>query len=263
MKVMNQNAPFHLSIKDDFESEKRERGFHFILYIDLLGTSGKSLIELEETIHFLYSRFKSTIEYLKRIYDKSYRFSQIKKVLIFQDSVFVVFDNSKMDNLNEILIYVRTIFAMCFVHQIPVRGGIAHGEVIMYENTIFGKPVECLIKNEKFDMLGIKIDQSIKNFHFSTQKEPIRFHKLTSDQGDDFLDWLIGLCIYFPAGKIEFASFSDYFEALMTKFKIPENENAKMKYENTKQFFYFALNYSPKLNQVFLNNQSRFTTQNL
>lgn len=244
----------------------------FVLIFDLLGTNNKSTSELYESLTFLYDEISAQVKAYQKRYSLVNKIELIQYFSIVQDTVIIAFEysnpnNQKVDSSNIALVieFCQALFVKCLYMKVPIRGGIAHGDVVFYGNSIFGAPLKKLKPNfDNYQMLGIYLDDDLKDVidEEDFTKNGLIFYPIikVKELGfpEKFLNWCPGLYQFQANTSKPFISIEDCFDYYFNRFEIPDSEGVKRKYEYTKKFFKSCLEFFPDLNTIFIQSQELF-----
>jgi hypothetical protein len=252
------------SIKDKIIEKKC-----FVLIFDLLGTNNKSSLALNDTLIFLYDQINAIVKFYEQKNKLFNKINLIEYVSIFQDTVIIAFEYSNSNNqkvhssnIAFVIEFCQALFVKCLYMKIPIRGGLAHGDVVFYGNSIFGEPLKKLKPHfDNFQMLGIYLDDDLKDVidEEDFSRNGLIFYPIIKANEPSFpkqfLNWCPGLYQYQAKTNNPFNSIDECFDFYFNRFEIPDLESIRRKYDNTKIFFKFCLENRPDLNKAFIQYQ--------
>lgn len=150
----------------------------FVAFLDILGFKDSVMRNTHDDI---YSKLTS-INKLKKTIEKSnynenlveyYNDSEVY-IVNFSDSIVVFSKNNSVFNFEHFLVTVRFLFGKCIDKGIPIKGGIAYGEVSVNksEQIYFGQPIiDAYLLEEDVNHFGIAFHNSVDNYIVINKEE--------------------------------------------------------------------------------------------
>ena len=131
----------------------------FVSYLDMLGFSGLLTCNLNRAWALLcdFERLKSGPENLRFGFDRKL----IEVETVFSDSIVIISRDDSDESMRAIVRRTLEVFSAAFQSSIPLRGAIAHGEMIVsHEPLLFTGPafVEAHRLGESQQFLGVSLD---------------------------------------------------------------------------------------------------------
>lgn len=121
-----------------------------------LGTSSLATL-YEEAINLTRHSHKATAElhvpWVPHAVGETQPFKEIEHVAVFSDTIIVFTENDSEDSLYTICHFTNTVFKLFLFKRLPLRGAIAHGDVIL-------KPSQSLFVGEGI-VTAHELEQSI------------------------------------------------------------------------------------------------------
>ena len=150
----------------------------FVAFLDILGFKDSVMRNTHDEIYnklTSINKLKKSIE--KSNYSKSlaeyYNDSEVY-IVNFSDSIVMFSKNNSVFNFEYFLVTVRFLFGQCISKGIPIKGGIAYGEVSVNksEQIYFGQPIiDAYILEEDVNHFGIAFHNSLDNYVMNHKEE--------------------------------------------------------------------------------------------
>lgn len=145
----------------------------FVAFFDILGFKEMVMRFSHNEIYSKLSEISKTKKWLEEI---SIAHNAIEKVgngeiytVSFSDSFVIFSKNDDAENFKFFLIAIRWFFAKSIEKNIPLKGGIAHGEISLNksEQIYFGQPIiDAYLIEEDVNYLGIACHYTIDKYIF-------------------------------------------------------------------------------------------------
>lgn len=150
----------------------------FVAFLDILGFKDSVMRNTHDEI---YSKLTS-INKLKKAIENSnysekmaeYYFDSEVYIVNFSDSIVMFSKNDNIYNFEYFLVTVRYLIGKCIDKGIPIKGGIAYGEVSVNksEQIYFGQPIiDAFLLEEDLNHFGIAFHNSIDKYVVDNKNE--------------------------------------------------------------------------------------------
>jgi len=145
--------------------------FRFVAFLDVLGFKDSVMRNTHEDI---YSKL-SSINRLKKSIEKSNNSIKLAEyyqdaevyIVNFSDSIVIFSKNNSVYNFEYFLIAVRFLFGKSIAANIPIKGGIAYGEISVNktEQIYFGQPIiDAYLLEEDLNFFGIALHNTVDKY---------------------------------------------------------------------------------------------------
>jgi len=147
--------------------EWKDKDCRFVAFFDILGFKDYVLSNDLDTV---YKRLQTLNELLPSDEDEKINSTNLKKNILtttFSDSIFIFSRTDDSDNFRAFTKFIKNFIRKAIVKEIPIKGAIAHGEIIAYKNRkIFcGQPIiDAYLLEEDLQYIGIVAHHSIDLF---------------------------------------------------------------------------------------------------
>lgn len=143
----------------------------FVAFLDILGFKDNVMRNTHDEI---YSKLTS-INKLKKTIENSNNNVSIEEyyhdsevyIVNFSDSIVIFSKNDSIYNFEYFLVTVRYLFGKCIKSGIPIKGGIAYGDISVNksEQIYFGQPIiDAYILEEDLNHFGIILHNSVDKY---------------------------------------------------------------------------------------------------
>ncbi len=165
----------------------------YVAFLDILGF--KDFV-LRNNIRVVHSRLKKLYELRPDDDESEYEseFSSRIRFTIFSDSIFIFSKDDDFGSLRLFLIYVKKVIRMALRKEIPLKGAIAYGNIVVDDehNLFCGQPIiDAYLLEEDLQYMGVV-------FHHTFEKS---FYNLSESQIDKLSSWLKEVSTPFKYGK--------------------------------------------------------------
>ncbi|MFN3753834.1 hypothetical protein [Flavobacterium sp.] len=143
----------------------------FVAFLDILGFKDSVMRNTHDDI---YSKLTSINKVKKTIENSNnnesfveYYFDSEVYIVNFSDSIVIFSKNDDVYNFEYFLVAVRYLFGKCIDNGIPVKGGVAYGEVSVNksEQIYFGQPIiDAYLLEEDLNHFGIVLHNSVDKY---------------------------------------------------------------------------------------------------
>jgi hypothetical protein len=163
------------------KSNWKTTDYRFVAFLDILGFKDSVMRNSHDDI---YSKL-AKINKLKKSIEKGNNSQTLSKNFIdsevyivnFSDSIVIFSKNDTLYNFEYFLIAVRYLFGKCLDAKIPIKGGIAHGEISVNksEQIYFGQPIiDAYLLEEDINYFGIAFHNSTDDYITKNYNELIK-----------------------------------------------------------------------------------------
>lgn len=157
----------------------------FVAFLDILGfkdlISKKSHAEIYDKLNTI-SKTKNLLEDVpENIINHNYKDAEIY-IVSFSDSIIVFSKNDSLENFQYFLVSVRYLFAKTVAAGIPLKGGIAVGEISVNksEQIYFGQAIiDAYLMEEDVNYIGVVCNYSIDNYIKNSKINNLLFEQKT------------------------------------------------------------------------------------
>lgn len=142
----------------------------FVAFLDILGFKDSIMRNSHDEIYAqlsIINKFKNTIESSSNENLEEYYSDSDVYVVNFSDSIVIFSKNDSVFNFEYFIVMVRYLFGKCIDNKIPIKGGIAYGEISLNksEQIYFGQPIiDAYLLEEDVNHLGITFHNSIDKY---------------------------------------------------------------------------------------------------
>lgn len=165
-------------MSDSIKTNWKTTDFRFVAFLDILGFKDSVMRNSHEEI---YSKLTS-INKLKKSIEKSNYTDNLAEyykdcevyIVNFSDSIVIFSKNDDVFNFEYFLVAVRFLFGRCIVKEIPIKGGIAYGEISVNksEQIYFGQPIiDAYLLEEDLNHFGIALHNSVDKYIYDKSEE--------------------------------------------------------------------------------------------
>ena len=150
----------------------------FVAFLDILGFKDSVMRNSHEDI---YSKLTSINKIKKTIENSNnnvslaeYYFDSEVYIVNFSDSIVIFSKNDDLYNFEYFLVTVRYLFGKCIGNGIPIKGGIAYGDVSVNksEQIYFGQPIiDAYLLEEDLNHFGIVLHNSVDKYILENNKD--------------------------------------------------------------------------------------------
>jgi hypothetical protein len=143
----------------------------FVAFIDILGFKDLVSKNNHAEIYEQLSKISKTKKFLENIAEngkilEKYKDAEIY-IVSFSDSIVIFSKNDDINNFYFFLLAVRWLFAKTIEAKIPIKGGLAHGEVSLNksEQIYFGQAIiDAFMMEEDVNYIGVVAHNTIDNY---------------------------------------------------------------------------------------------------
>lgn len=143
----------------------------FVAFLDILGFKDLVMRKSHEEIYAILNEISKT----KKLVENAINLDKVSEVFIdadvyvvtFSDSIIIFSKNDSLENFKYFLFATRWLFTGAFNKQIPIKGGMAYGEVSLNkkEQIYFGQPIiDAYLMEEDVNYMGIVAHNSIDSY---------------------------------------------------------------------------------------------------
>lgn len=143
----------------------------FVAFLDILGFKDLVMRSSHDDIYKLLnniSNIRNTIEKVNDIGDKPSILEDAEVYTVsFSDSIVLFSKNDSEENFNMFIHSVNWLFSKSIEKSIPLKGGIAHGEISINKSSqvYFGQPIiDAYLLEEEVNYFGVVAHNSIDSY---------------------------------------------------------------------------------------------------
>ena len=165
----------------------------YVAFLDVLGF--KDYV-LRHSIDDVYKRLQTLNGFRPEEGERDYDSDEEKriKVSIFSDSIFIFTRDDGFVTLRHFLSYVKRVLRMALRSEIPLKGAIAYGDIVVDEerNLFCGQPIiDAYLLEEDLQYMGVVFHHSFEEVYF----------KLSDTQFKRVSEWIKEVLTPFKYGK--------------------------------------------------------------
>lgn len=155
----------------NLKSNWKTTDYRFVAFLDILGFKDSVMRNSHDDIYLKLSninKLKKSIENgnNSEVLSKNFIDSEVY-IVNFSDSIVIFSKNDTIYNFEHFLIAVRYLFGKCLAATIPIKGGIAYGEISVNktEQIYFGQPIiDAYLLEEDLNYFGVAFHNSVDKF---------------------------------------------------------------------------------------------------
>lgn len=142
----------------------------FVAFFDILGFKERVMREShDETFELLktINGATSLIENRVNSHSESERKDTAIYIVTFSDSIIMFSKNDNEDSFSKFMLSANVLFAFAMKEGIPLKGGIAHGEITVHKEKkiYFGQPIiDAYLLEEELYYFGVSAHYSINAY---------------------------------------------------------------------------------------------------
>lgn len=140
----------------------------FVAFLDILGFKDLIMRKSHEEIYQALNQISKTKKLVEEAAMKLDQLGDAEVYLVsFSDSIVLFSKNDSFENFHYFLLATRWLFTGAFNKQIPIKGGMAHGEISLNktEQIYFGQPIiDAYLMEEDVNYMGVVAHNSIDNY---------------------------------------------------------------------------------------------------
>lgn len=199
----------------------------FVAFIDILGFKDLVSKNNHAEIYEQLSKISKTKKFLENIAENGKLLEKYKDaeiyIVSFSDSIVVFSKNDDINNFYFFLIAVRWLFARTIEAKIPIKGGLAHGEISLNksEQIYFGQAIiDAYMMEEDVNYIGAVSHNTIDNY--------INLNKTELEKTKDRLDELLFEDkTPLKCGNLNHLNLNWFFKASLLKEELTDEEKTK------------------------------------
>lgn len=175
------------------DSDWKVKTKRYVAFLDVLGF--KDYV-LRHSIDEVYERLQTLNGFRPEEGERDYDSDEEKriKVSIFSDSIFIFSRDDAFVTLRHFLSYVKRVMRMALRSEIPLKGAIAYGDIVVDEkgNLFCGQPIiDAYLLEEDLQYMGVV-------FHHTFEEA---YNDLSDTQYKRICDWIKEELTPFKYGK--------------------------------------------------------------
>lgn len=165
----------------------------YVAFLDVLGFKDYAL---RHSIDEVYNRLQILNGFRPEEGERDYDSDEEKRIKfsIFSDSIFIFTRDDSFVTLRHFLSYVKRVMRMALRNEIPLKGAIAYGDIVVDDNTnlFCGQPIiDAYLLEEELQYMGVV-------FHHTFEEA---YGKLSDTQFKRICEWVKEESTPFKYGK--------------------------------------------------------------
>lgn len=231
-------------MNETFRSNWKITDLRFVAFIDILGFKDSVMRSTHDNIYkqlVTINKLKKKLQLPRNFSDTPEFFRDTEVYTVnFSDSIVIFSKGNTIAEFENFLIMVRHLFGHCIKCNIPVKGGIAYGEIsVNIEDQIyFGQPIiDAYLLEEEVNFFGVALHNTADKY-ITENSDQIQLLKY-------FPKIIFTSKVHLKHGKICHSCLS-WFKILITTFDSDDFELKKSEVLNKLKWFYGNCSGNPR-----------------